>query len=488
MNFKVIAIIILLSLCFFFGFKTISSYRNETSTQNLGELKILKYLPRDNKLLFISNSQSSDIGNSFERNFNSKNIDGIILIKNSILSYLGIDIGDNKLEDLYNNELTISTYNNNKREKDDILIVLKIKPEKNINDLLNLSNPIDQNDEIIKIYRENKLNYLNYIYKTNDDYIIASSNKKLILDSIEASNNWPETKNNFSAEILRNFKNENNILFTTKLKNNLFLNNENNIQANEDIIATTLALKNKRIIIKTYVINNKKNLDIFSYKNLINQNEINYDNYKISIYSDLNSSIKYLSPLINNFEKRLLEELNQYLTQNILLLNSNQDWIVVLENNHQKSSFIDDIKQLKDFNKYSLEKNEYIYSVYTKDILEEEEEIIKQFTYKDLFTIESDKLFIISNNLIKDGNINSISEKFFEINNKKDANDFIYKKLDVKGLDSKNTKNLSSLKNLNFMFNNIINFSTSEFKEISKQSIPERNPIIYSEHKIEIFQ
>ena len=488
MNFKVIAIIILLSLCFFFGFKTISSYRNETSNQNLGELKILKYLPRDNKLLFISNSQSSDIGNSFERNFNSKNIDGIILIKNSILSYLGIDIGDNKLEDLYNNELTISTYNNNKREKDDILIVLKIKPEKNINDLLSLSNPIDQNDEIIKIYRENKLNYLNYIYKTNDDYIIASSNKKLILDSIEASNNWPETKNNFSAEILRNFKNENNILFTTKLKNNLFLNNENNIQANEDIIATTLALKNKLIIIKTYVINNKKNLDIFSYKNLINQNEINYDNYQISIYSDLNSSIKYLSPLINNFEKRLLEELNQYLTQNILLLNSNQDWIIVLENNHQNNSIISDIKQLKDFNKYSLEKNDYIYSVYTKDILEEEEEIIKQSTYKDLFTIESDKLFMISNNLIKDGKTNSISEKFFELNNKKGTNDFIYKTFDIKGLDSTETQYLSFLKNLNFMFNNIINFSTSEFKEISKQSIPERNPLIYSEHKIEIFQ
>ena len=65
----------------------------------------------------------------------------------------------------------------------------------------------------------------------------------------------------------------------------------------------------------------------------------------------MNSSIKYLSPLINNFEKRLLEELNQYLTQNILLLNSNQDWIIVLENNHQNNSIISEIKQLKDFNK-----------------------------------------------------------------------------------------------------------------------------------------
>ena len=297
-----------------------------------------------------------------------------------------------------------------------------------------------------------------------------------------------DRKNNeYSEEILRNFKNQNNILFTRKLKNNLFLNDKNYIQANEDIISSTLVLKDNHIIVKSYLINNAKDLDVRSYKNLITQNNINFDNFQISIYSDLSSSINYLSPLINNFEKSFLEELNQYLTQNILLLNSNQDWVVVLENNHQKSSFIDDIKQLKDFNKYSLEKNEYIYSVYTKDILEEEEEIIKQFTYKDLFTIESDKLFIISNNLIKDGNINSISEKFFELNNKNDANDFIYKKFDIKGLDSTNTQYLSSLKNLNFMFNNIINFSTSELKQISKQSIPERNPIIYSEHKIEIF-
>ncbi len=116
-------------------------------------------------------------------------------------------------------ELTISTYNNNKRNKDDILIVFKIKPEKNINDLLNLSNQITDNDEITKIYRENKLNYLNYMYQTKDDYIIASSDKKLILDSIESSNNWTEKNNEYSKEILRNFKNQNNILFTSILEN-----------------------------------------------------------------------------------------------------------------------------------------------------------------------------------------------------------------------------------------------------------------------------
>ncbi len=488
MNFKVLAIIILLSLCFFFGFKKISSYSNETTHANISELKILKYLPRDNKFLFISNSKSSNIQNSFKTKFNGKNIDEIILIKNSILSYLGIDLGKNKLEDIYNNELTISTYENNKSNKDDILIVFKIKPEKNINDLLNLSNQSDQDNEIIKIYRDNKLNYLNYIYKTKDDYIISSSDKQLILDSIESSDNWTETKNSFSEEILRNFKNESNIIFSRKLGKNLSFNDENNIPDNDDMIATKLSLEDSRIILKSYLINNKKDLDVLSYKKIITQNKISNDKYEISIYSDLGSCLKYLSPLINNFEKSFLDELNNYLTQNILLLNAKQEWIIALENNDQNNVFISDIKKLKDFNKYSLEKDDYIYSIYTKDILEEEEEIIKQFTYKALFIIESNNLFIISNNLINDGNLNSISEKFFELNNKQGANDFIYKTFDIKGSHSQKTQYLSSFNNLKFMLNNIINFSNSEFREISKQSIPERNPIIYSENRIEIFK
>jgi len=41
------------------------------------------------------------------------------------------------------------------------LIVFKIKPEKTIDDLLNLPNKIDHVDEIISINREIKINFLN---------------------------------------------------------------------------------------------------------------------------------------------------------------------------------------------------------------------------------------------------------------------------------------------------------------------------------------
>lgn len=56
------------------------------------------------------------------------------MIKNSILAYLGIDLGTNKLKDIYNNKLAITNYDNK---------------EKDIDDILNLTNKIDKQDKLI---------------------------------------------------------------------------------------------------------------------------------------------------------------------------------------------------------------------------------------------------------------------------------------------------------------------------------------------------
>ena len=109
MKFKVVAIILLISLLFFFGFKKISANKNNKQSTNIEQLNVLKYLPENNKLLFISNLDVSNNINNFEKERNSINQDKFILIKDSILDYLGIDLGNNKLEDIYNNELLIST-------------------------------------------------------------------------------------------------------------------------------------------------------------------------------------------------------------------------------------------------------------------------------------------------------------------------------------------------------------------------------------------
>ena len=185
MKLRVVAIILLLSLLLFLGFKKVSTNKNKEQSTNIEQLNILKYAPENNKLLFISNLDSFNIVNNNEKDKNPTNKDNFFLIKDSILDYLGIDLGNNKLEDIYNNEIIISTFEN-KKLKDDILIVFKIKPEKTIDDLLNLPSKIDQIDEIISINRKNKINFLNYIYRTDDNYIIASSDKKLIKNSISS--------------------------------------------------------------------------------------------------------------------------------------------------------------------------------------------------------------------------------------------------------------------------------------------------------------
>ena len=100
MKLRVITIILLLSLLIFFGFKKFSPNKNKEQSTNIEQLNILKYIPEKNKLLFISNLDTFNIFNNNEKDKNPKNQDNFVLIINPILNYLGIDLGNNKLEDI----------------------------------------------------------------------------------------------------------------------------------------------------------------------------------------------------------------------------------------------------------------------------------------------------------------------------------------------------------------------------------------------------
>ena len=486
MKLKILSIVIIISICLFFVYEKISSKTIGVTNTNIEDLEILKYLPRDNKLLFISNYQSSDIVNNIRKKFTIKNQAKLNLFKNSILTYLGIDLGENKLADIYNNELTISTYESNKKNIDDTLIVFKIKKNKDLNDLLNITNIVNETDKVVKIYRENKLNYLNYIYLTHDNYILASSDKKLIIESIASSKDNKIT-NNYYNEIKNNFKNQNNILFTKNLENNFLLNNENFHKGNADLIATEFTLKDKNLVCKSYLINNKKNLDTASYKKLIKESEINQDNYQISIFNDLNNSMDYIIGLSSdNIEKSFLQELNLKLKQESLLLIFNNNWIITFQNNNENKKSINKIEILKNFNKNSIKRNNNIYSIYSKDILEQEENDIKQVTYGNIFSAESDELILFSNNLINEENISLLTNKFLNLNGHSDSRKFLYKTLYVKGSLTKKAPFSSYLDNINNFLQNSINLSDLEFRETIEQTIPENNPIIYTETSLKI--
>jgi len=485
MKLRIAAIILLLFLLLFISFKKVSANKDKEQSTNIEQLNILKYVPENNKLLFISNLDSLNLVNNNERDKNPKIQDNFILIKDSILDYLGIDLGNNKLEDIYNNELIIATFENNKKLKDDILIVFKIKPDKTINDLLNLPNKIEQIDEIIRINRENKINFLNFIYQTEDNYIIASSDKKLIKKSTNFSDNFKKKKFQYDGELI-GLRNEKNILFTDKFWESKFFNQEISTEDDEDIIATTFDLKNKELILKSYLLNNKKNIDILTYDKLINKDNKNENNPEVSIFFDIKNFDKYPKPLINDFEFSFFEEFNQNVNQDILILNSKKDWLIIFEKNNEDQLNLSALKKLKDFNKYTLNQNENIYSIYSKNILEEKEDVIKELTFENIYSIESGKLKIISNYLIDEKKLETISKKFFNLKNNKAKPTFLYTKVDIKDENFNKIKKFTNLPDLNFLIKNILKISNEESIEIIRQSIPEKNPILYKETILEI--
>jgi len=144
------------------------------------------------------------------------------------------------------------------------------------------------------------------------------------------------------------------------------------------------------------------------------------------------------------------------------------------------------LKKLKDFNKYTLKRNEDIYSIYSKDILEEKNDAIKQLTFENIYSIESGDLQIISNHLIDGKEFEKVSKKFFNLKSNKDKSAFLYAKVDTKNENSNKIKFLSDFEDLNFFLRNILKISNEEYLEIISQSFPEKNPILYTETSLKI--
>ena len=483
MRFRIIAITLLLLLSIFIGFKKVYANNNKEQITNIEQLSILKYVPKNNKLLFISNLDSLNIINKIEKNKDPKNRENFVLIKDSILDYLGIDLGNNKLEDIYNNELIISTFENNKKAKDDILLIFKMKPGKTIDDILHLPNKIDQVDEIISIKRENKINFLKFIYRTENNYIIASSDEKLIKNSINSNKDFKEKEFQYKGELL-GLKDEKNILFAKNFGGNIIFNKDILLEKNDDVVATIFDLQDKNLILKSYLLNNKKNIGIHDYDKIINKEIENKDNAEVSIFSDKKTFDKYLKPLINDFENSFFVEFNQ--NKNILILNSQKDWVIAYEKNTTNQFDLSTLKKLKDFNQYTLKKNEDTYSIYSKDILEEKEEVIQQITFENIYSIDSRGLQIISNHLIDGKRLESISKKFFSLSSNKNKSDILYAKVVIKDDKSNKIEYLSDLKDFNFLIGNILKILNDKSLEIIKQSIPEKNPILYKETSLKI--
>jgi len=89
--------------------------------------------------------------------------------------------------------------------------------------------------------------------------------------------NLKKKKFQYEGELV-GLNNEKNILFTNKFLESKFFNKEIFTENNGDNIATTFDFKNKQLILKSYLLNNKKNIDILTYEKLMNKENSNENN------------------------------------------------------------------------------------------------------------------------------------------------------------------------------------------------------------------
>ena len=92
----------------------------------------------------------------------------------------------------------------------------------------------------------------------------------------------------------------------------------------------------------------------------------------------------------------------------------------------------------------------------------------------------------ISNFLIDSKKLERISKNFFNLKSYKDKSTFLYTKVDIKDENSNKIKYLPDLEDLNFLMRNILKISNEEYLEILSQSIPEKNPILFTEKSLKI--
>ena len=94
----------------------------------------------------------------------------------------------------------------------------------------------------------------------------------------------------------------------------------------------------------------------------------------------------------------------------------------------------------------------------------------------------------ISNCLLDSKKLETISKQFFNLKSYKNKSTFLYAKVDIKDENSNKIGYLSDLEDLNFLIRNILKISNEEYIEIISQSIPEKNPIFYTETRLKIPQ
>ena len=471
-------ILIILTFLFVILLLNIFNKRIEKNNSDITNMQILNYVPSNYDLTILSNSTNNNINRYLNKNISEKKRDEINVIKNSIISYLGFNLQE-KIDNIYDNEFAL-TFFVDKTNKIDILLIFKLKENKDINNIINIDEELNKSDQIIELKRPGKLNYISHIFRTKDNYIIASSKKKLINSSLQSNN----SKDILSRNLIPNNVNLNDIKLLSISK---YINPKNNSNSQTQTINKLITIVNsedKKIKIRSFSANTNE----INTKILINQIDNVKDIIFTNKYSTYRQNINFLYNEIN--QKDFIESISQELNEQLLFITNNNDWVLCFKNKIPYKILIDQFDSLSKYKREDLNIENIHYSIYTNDSLKIKDNNVIYEKGNPIFSLKDEENTYISNNfddLLNIAEKTSLADQYLQTNNEIESYKYIINDTYfIKNINKKQLiKYYKSLKNLQYFINTEL-FTFEDTYINIKQTIPDLVEKVYLESTIKI--
>tara|TARA_B100001079_G_scaffold177881_1_gene152839 strand:+ start:490 stop:1932 length:1443 start_codon:yes stop_codon:yes gene_type:complete len=471
-------ILIILTFLFVILLLNIFNKRIEKNNSDITNMQILNYVPSNYDLTILSNSTNNNINRYLNKNISEKKRDEINVIKNSIISYLGFNLQE-KIDNIYDNEFAL-TFFVDKTNKIDILLIFKLKENKDINNIINIDEELNKSDQIIELKRPGKLNYISHIFRTKDNYIIASSKKKLIDSSLQSNN----SKDILSRNLIPNNVNLNDIKLLSISK---YINTKNNSNSQTQTINKLITIVNsedKKIKIRSFSANTNE----INTKILNNQIDNVKDIIFTNKYSTHRQNINFLYNEIN--QKDFIESISQELNEQLLFITNNNDWVLCFKNKIPYKILIDQFDSLSKYKREDLNIENIHYSIYTNDSLKIKDNNVIYEKGNPIFSLKDEENTYISNNfddLLNIAEKTSLADQYLQTNNEIESYKYIINDTYfIKNINKKQLiKYYKSLKNLQYFINTEL-FTFEDTYINIKQTIPDLVEKVYLESTIKI--
>ena len=471
-------ILIILTFLFVILLLNIFNKRIEKNNSDITNMQILNYVPSNYDLTILSNSTNNNINRYLNKNISEKKRDEINVIKNSIISYLGFNLQE-KIDNIYDNEFAL-TFFVDKTNKIDILLIFKLKENKDINNIINIDEELNKSDQIIELKRPGKLNYISHIFRTKDNYIIASSKKKLIDSSLQSNN----SKDILSRNLIPNNVNLNDIKLLSISK---YINPKNNSNSQTQTINKLITIVNsedKKIKIRSFSANTNE----INTKILNNQIDNVKDIIFTNKYSTYWQNINFLYNEIN--QKDFIESISQELNEQLLFITNNNDWVLCFKNKIPYKILIDQFDSLSKYKREDLNIENIHYSIYTNDSLKIKDNNVIYEKGNPIFSLKDEENTYISNNfddLLNIAEKTSLADQYLQTNNEIESYKYIINDTYfIKNINKKQLiKYYKSLKNLQYFINTEL-FTFEDTYINIKQTIPDLVEKVYLESTIKI--